>query len=122
MNVAAARAVPHATAEARSKLARSIPVRRMAYLMSVTEKSGGVGEVSRTLGRVYCAIVTNVESGRVVWLGDCKCRKGLLPFLLALGPRGRGKFPGAVSDLGYQPILATRLRHAVHVLDRFPIV
>ena len=82
----------------------------------------GVDEVSRTGGRVYFTIVTNLESGRVVWIGDGKGRKGLLPFLRALGPRGRRKIRGAVSDLGYQPILATRLRHAVHVLDRFHIV
>ena len=82
----------------------------------------GVDEVSRTGGRVYFTIVTNLESGRVVWIGDGKGRRGLLPFLRVLGPKGRRKLRGAVSDLGYQAILATRLRHAVHILDRFHIV
>jgi transposase len=82
----------------------------------------GVDEVSRTGGRVYFTIVTNLESGRVVWIGDGKGRRGLLPFLRALDPTGRRKLRGAVSDLGYQAILATRLRHAVHILDRFHIV
>ena len=81
----------------------------------------GVDEVSRTGGRVYFTIVTNLESGRVVWIGDGKGRRGLLPFLRVLGPKGRRKIRGAVSDLGYQAILATRLRHAVHILDRFHI-
>jgi transposase len=46
----------------------------------------------------------------------------LLPFLRALGPKGRRRIRGVVSDLGYQRILATRLRHVVHILDRFHIV
>ena len=82
----------------------------------------GVDEVSRTGGRVYFTIVTNLESGRVVWIGDGKGRRGLLPFLRALGPRGRRRIRGVVSDLGYQAIIATRLRQAVHILDRFHIV
>jgi transposase len=82
----------------------------------------GVDEVSWTGGRRYFTIVTDLESGRVVWIGDGKGRRGLLPFLRALGPKGRRKLRGVVSDLGYQPIIAVRLRHAVHVLDRFHIV
>lgn len=82
----------------------------------------GVDEVSRTGGRVYFTIVTDLESGRVVWIGDGKGKKGLLPFLRALGPKGRRKIRGVVSDLGYQPIIASRLSRAVQVLDRFHIV
>src|SRR2546425_5676042 len=82
----------------------------------------GVDEVSWTGGRRYFTIVTDLESGRVVWIGDGKGRPGLLPFLRALGAKGRRKIRGAVSDLGYQAIIARRLRLAVHVLDRFHIV
>ena len=82
----------------------------------------GVDEVSWTGGRKYFTIVTDLESGRVVWIGDGKGRRGLLPFLRALGAKGRRKLRGVVSDLGYQSIIARRLRHAVHVLDRFHIV
>lgn len=82
----------------------------------------GVDEVSWTGGRRYFTIVTDLESGRVVWIGDGKGRPGLLPFLRALGAKGRRKLRGVVSDLGYQAIVASRLRHAVHVLDRFHIV
>jgi transposase len=93
---------------------RSLDLRKLRWI--------GVDEVSRTGGRVYFTIVTDLKSGRVVWIGDGKGRRGLLPFLRALGPRGRRKIRGVVSDLGYQPILARRLRHAVHILDRFYIV
>src|SRR2546422_4137018 len=82
----------------------------------------GVDEVSWTGGRRYFTIVTDLASGRVVWIGDGKGRRGLLPFLRALGAKGRRKLRGVVSDLGYQSIIARRLRHAVHVLDRFHIV
>src|SRR5437773_10370024 len=82
----------------------------------------GVDEVSWTGGRRYFTIVTDLLSGRVVWIGDGKGRRGLLPFLRTLGIRGRRKLRGVVSDLGYQSILATRLRQAVHILDRFHIV
>jgi transposase len=82
----------------------------------------GVDEVSRTGGRQYFTIVTNLKSGRVVWIGDGKGRKGLLPFLRALGPKGRRKIRGVVSDLGYQEIIAARLPRAVHILDHFHIV
>jgi transposase len=82
----------------------------------------GVDEVSRNGGRQYFTIVTDLETGRVVWIGDGKGRRGLLPFLRALRAKGRRKLRGVVSDLGYQPILASRLRHVVHVLDRFHIV
>ena len=82
----------------------------------------GVDEVSRTGGRVYFTIVTDLMSGRVVWIGDGKGRRGFLPFLRALGPRGRRRIRGVVSDLGYQPIIAARLPRAVHILDRFHIV
>src|SRR5688572_20478739 len=77
---------------------------------------------TRVGGRVYFTIVTNLKSGRVVWIGDGKGRKGLLPFLRALGAQARRRLRGVVSDLGYQAILATRLRRAVHILDRFQIV
>ena len=82
----------------------------------------GVDEVSWTGGRRYFTIVTDLESGRVVWIGDGKGGKGLSPFLRALGAKGRRKLRGVVSDLGYQSIIASRLPCAVHVLDRFHIV
>ena len=81
-----------------------------------------VDEVSRTGGRQYFTIVTDLASGRVVWIGDGKGRKGLLPLLRLLGAKGRRKLRGVVSDLGYLHIIVVRLPRAVHILDRFHIV
>lgn len=81
-----------------------------------------VDEVSRTGGREYFTIVTNLMNGRVVWIGDGKGRRGLLPFLRALGAKGRRKLRGVVSDLGYLRVIAARLPRVVHILDRFHIV
>lgn len=81
-----------------------------------------VDEVSRTGGREYFTIVTDLETGRVVWVGDGQGRRGLLPFLRALGAKGRRRLRGVVSDLGYLRIIVARLPRAVHILDRFHIV
>ncbi len=82
----------------------------------------GVDEVSRTGGHVYFTIVTDLESGRVVWIEDGKGEKGFLPFLDALGPKGRRRIRGVISDLGYKNVVETHLPGAVPILDRFPIV
>jgi transposase len=82
----------------------------------------GVDEVSRTGGHVYFTIVSDLLTGRVVWIGDGKGEKGLLPFLEALGPKGRRKLRGVVSDLGYKAAIDTHLSKAIHILDRFHIV
>lgn len=82
----------------------------------------GVDEVSRTGGHVYFTIVTDMESGRVVWIGDGKGEKGLLPFLEALGSKGCRRLRGVVSDLGYKGVIDTHLPRVIHILDRFHIV
>lgn len=82
----------------------------------------GVDEVSRTGGHDYFTIVTNLETGCVVWIGDGKGEKGLRPLLEALGRKGRRRIRGVVSDLGYRAALADLLSRAVWVLDRFHIV
>lgn len=82
----------------------------------------GVDEVSRTGGHDYFTIVTNLETGTVVWVGDGKGKKGLVPLLRLLGPRGRRRIRGVVSDLGYRQVLAKNLPRATWILDRFHIV
>ena len=82
----------------------------------------GVDEVTRTGGHVYFTIVTDMLSGKVVWIGDGKGEKGMKPFLEALGPKGRRRIRGVVSDLGYYDVITTWLAKAVHILDRFHIV
>jgi len=82
----------------------------------------GVDEVSRTGGHVYFTIVTDLETGRVVWIGDGKGERGFLPFVRALGLRGRRRIRGVVSDLGYKSVVETHLPRALTILDRFHIV
>jgi transposase len=82
----------------------------------------GVDEVSRTGGHVYFTIVTDLESGHVVWIGDGRGEKGFLPFVEALGPRGQRRIRGVISDLGYKRVVETHLPRAITILDRFHIV
>jgi transposase len=82
----------------------------------------GVDETTRTGGHVYFTIVSDLISGRVVWIGDGKGEKGLQPFLRLLGRKGRRAIRAVISDLGYQRAIAKGFPQAAHVLDRFHIV
>ena len=84
----------------------------------------GVDEVSRTGGRVYFTIVTDLVTGRVVWVGDGKGKRPLEEFFKALGGKRCKKIQGVVSDLarGYLEAIAQAIPHAKHVLDRFHII
>ena len=84
----------------------------------------GVDEVSRTGGRVYFTIVTDLVGGRVVWVGDGKGEDPLADFFKALGGKRCKKIRGVVSDLaaGYLAAIAKSIPQARHVLDRFHIV
>jgi transposase len=84
----------------------------------------GVDEVSRTGGHVYFTIVTDLEGGRVVWVGEGKSEKTLEAFFHKLGRKRCRKIRGVVSDLdgAYLAAIAKAIPHAVHVLDRFHIV
>lgn len=84
----------------------------------------GADEVSRTGGRVFFTIVTDLISGRVVWVGDGKGKRALEEFFKILGGKRCKKIQGVVSDLapGYLVAIADAIPHAKHVLDRFHIV
>ena len=84
----------------------------------------GVDEVSRTGGRVYFTVVTNLRTGEVVWIGDGKSEESLAAFFRKLGRRGCRKIRGVVSDLGggYLAAILAYIPHAIHILDRFHIV
>jgi len=84
----------------------------------------GVDEVSRTGGRVYFTIVTDLITGRVVWVGDGKGRRPLEHFFQALGGKRCKKIQGVVSDLaaGYLEAIVQAIPQAKHVLDRFHII
>jgi transposase len=84
----------------------------------------GVDEVSRTGGRVYFTIVTDLIEGRVVWVGDGKGKKPLEAFFRELGGKRCKKIQGVVSDLaeGFLQAIAEAIPQARHVLDRFHII
>ncbi len=84
----------------------------------------GIDEVSRTGGHVYFTIVTNLQTGRVVFVGDGKGEDALAPFFEQLGARRQRRIRGVVSDLnaGYLASVQRYIPKAMHVLDRFHIV
>lgn len=82
----------------------------------------GVDEVSRTGGHDYFTVVTNLETGEVVHIGDGKGKRGVQSFLERLTKRQRRKIRGTTSDLGYLSLLQKTFPKAAHILDRFHIV
>jgi transposase len=84
----------------------------------------GIDEVSRTGGNVFFTIVTDLESGRVVYLGDGKREEALAGFFDQLGPRACKRIQGVVSDLAasYLNVIVRYVPHAKHAIDRFHIV
>jgi transposase len=84
----------------------------------------GVDEVTRTGGQVYFTVVTNLETGEVVWVGEGKREESLAAFFRELGPKRRRKIVGVVSDLGpaYLAAIAAAIPHAIHLLDRFHVI
>ena len=82
----------------------------------------GFDEVSRTGGRNFFTIVTDLESGRVVYIGDKKGGEGLQAFIDCLDKRARRRIQLTASDLGYMEMLKKAFPKAAHVLDRFHIV
>jgi len=82
----------------------------------------GIDEVSRTGGHVYFTVISNLRTGRVIYLGDGKGEEGLLPFLAKLGPKGLRRIRVVVADLGFQRAIERHFPRARYVLDRFHIV
>ncbi len=82
----------------------------------------GIDEVSRTGGHDYFTIVTDLETGRVVWIGDGKGDSVAARFFRLLGRRRRRAIRGVICDLGYMSVVERVLPRAIHVLDRFHIV
>jgi len=82
----------------------------------------GIDEVSRNGGRSYFTIVSNLETGKVVFVGEGKGKEAVAPFLEKLGKKRIRRVRGAVSDLGYQSMIETHFPQATHLLDRFHVV
>lgn len=84
----------------------------------------GVDEVSRTGGHVYFTIVTDLDKGMVVWIGEGKKSETLAGFFRELGRKRRRRLKGVISDLGpaYVSTIAEWVPHAIHLLDRFHVI
>ena len=84
----------------------------------------GVDEVSRTGGHQYFTMVTDLKTGRVVWIAEGKRKKALEDFFIKLGKRGCKRVKIVISDLGagYVEVIGRCVPHARHILDRFHIV
>jgi len=84
----------------------------------------GIDEVSRTGGHQYFTMVTDLKSGRVVWIGDGKREATLARFFEILGKKRRRRIELVVSDLGsgYLGPIEKYVPQARHILDRFHIV
>lgn len=81
----------------------------------------GIDEVSRTGGRTYFTIVTDLETGCVVHIGDGKGEAAIEGFVRRLGKQAR-RIKVTASDLGYLRKLQKAFPKAIHVLDRFHTV
>lgn len=84
----------------------------------------GVDEVSRTGGRVYFTVVTDLKSGKVVWIGEGKGEATLAEFFRLLGKKRCRRIRGVISDLSaaYLLAIAAAIPQAIHILDRFHII
>jgi len=84
----------------------------------------GVDEVSRDGGHRYFTMVSDLETGRVVWIAEGKRKSALEAFFIKLGKRGCKRLQIVTSDLGagYVEVIGQYAKHARHILDRFHIV
>jgi transposase len=84
----------------------------------------GVDEVSRDGGHRYFTMVSELETGRVVWIAEGKRKDALEAFFIKLGKRGCKRLQIVTSDLGagYVEVIGRYAKHARHILDRFHIV
>ncbi len=84
----------------------------------------GVDEVSRDGGHRYFTMVSDLETGRVVWIAEGKRKEALETFFVKLGKRGCKRLRIITSDLaaGYVEVIGRYARHVRHILDRFHIV
>jgi transposase len=85
-------------------------------------KAIGIDEVSRTGGRVYFTIVTDLTTGRVLHVGQSKGEAGVRPFVERLGRKRARKIRVVVGDLGYRRAIEKFFPLATYLLDRFHVV
>jgi transposase len=80
-------------------------------------------EIAVRKGHKYLTIVMDLQSGRVIFVGDGKGAEALIPFWKRL-KRSRASIVAVCSDMSPASIAAIRnhLPDAIHVFDRFHVM
>jgi transposase len=89
-------------------------------------ESVGVDEVQWKKGHKYQTIVSQNDAGckRLLWIGPDRTAKTLLRFFRFLGKQRSQSLQFVCSDMwqAYLKVIAKKVPHALHVLDRFHVM
>jgi transposase len=89
-------------------------------------ESIGVDEVQWHKGHQYQTLVYQIDEGckRLLWIGPDRTAKTLLRFFRFLGKERSAKLQFVCSDMwqAYLKVIAKKVPHAIHVLDRFHVM
>lgn len=83
----------------------------------------GVDELSYRKGHRYLTLVTDLQSGRVVWSGEGRSKQTLAAFFDWAGPEVCARIRHAAIDMcaAYEMVIGERLPDAELVFDRFHV-
>jgi transposase len=84
----------------------------------------GVDEKSWRHGRRFCTVVTDLQTGRVVWVGEGRSKAALENFFAWLGKRGCARIEACAIDLAdfYEAAARKHCPNAKIVYDRYHVV
>jgi transposase len=89
-------------------------------------ESIGIDEVQWKKGHKYQTIVYQIDAGckRLLWIGPDRTAKTLLRFFRFLGKSRSETLQFVCSDMwqAYLKVIAKKVPHAIHVLDRFHVM
>jgi transposase len=89
-------------------------------------ESIGIDEVQWKWGHKYQTLVYQIDSGRkrLLWIGPDRTSKTLLRFFRFLGKKRSATLKFVCSDMwqAYLKVIAKKVPHAIHVLDRFHVM
>jgi Transposase len=84
----------------------------------------GVGEIAYRKGRKFLTIVTDHDTGHVVWVREGRTQKALITFLDTLGPAGRERISAISMDMTriYREAARIHLPQAAVCYDPFHLI
>lgn len=89
-------------------------------------ESIGIDEVQWHRGHKYQTLVYQIDQGskRLLWIGPDRTAKTLLRFFRFFGKERSAKLQFVCSDMwqAYLKVIAKKVPHAIHVLDRFHVM